>query len=114
MLLKAPFTLSADFLMRLGYPGERQFVALYWSPCGDELCYDDGVSRACGMLDNWLFLGFLGRPEVDGWLRANGLRVGSSDREAAHWLVVDGQTGEVHGGHWREARQTVIRQAVSA
>jgi hypothetical protein len=112
MLLKAPFALPADFLGRLGYSGGR-LVALYWTPCGDEACYDDGVTSACGMLDNWQFLGFLGRPEVDGWLRANGLFVGSSDREAAHWLVADTRTGEVHGEHWREARQAVIRQTVS-
>jgi hypothetical protein len=112
MLLKTPFTLPDDFLPRFGYPGGRRFVALYWEPCGDESCYDDGVSSACGMTDNWLFLEFLRRPDVDGWLRVNGLFVGSSDREAAHWLVADGQTGAVYVGHWREARQVVIGQGL--
>jgi hypothetical protein len=24
-------------------------VSIYWEPCGDEACYDDGVSYACGL-----------------------------------------------------------------
>ena len=47
-MLKAPFPLPAGFLAAFGYSGGRRFVALFWEPCGDEACYDDGVSYACG------------------------------------------------------------------
>jgi hypothetical protein len=113
MLVKAPFTLPADFLRQFRYPGGRRFIGLYWEPCGDESCYDDGVRSACGMTDNWLFLEFIRRPDVAGWLSENGLCLGNSEDEARHWLVVDGVSGEVYAGHWREARQAVIRQGFS-
>jgi hypothetical protein len=113
MLLKAPFLLPSDFLARFGYRGGRRFVAIYWEPCGDESCYDDGQTSACGMTDNWLVLEFLRRPDVAGWVAANALHLGNSEEEARHWLVADGATGEVRAGHWREARQAVVRQEVS-
>jgi len=56
MILKALFQFPPGFVQALGYQGVRRFVALYWEPCGDEACYDDGVSYACGMSDNWLYL----------------------------------------------------------
>ncbi|HYH69257.1 MAG TPA: hypothetical protein VD866_31480 [Urbifossiella sp.] len=113
MLVKAPFTLPTDFLRYFGYDGGRRFVGLYWEPSGDESCYDDGVSSACGMTDNWLFLGFGRRPDVAAWLSGNGLHLGDSEAEAKHWLVVDGVSGEVHAGHWRDARRVLIRQDIS-
>jgi hypothetical protein len=48
VILKAPFILPPDFLASFGYRRGRRLVALYWEPCGDEACYDDGVSSACG------------------------------------------------------------------
>src|SRR5262245_30560436 len=42
MFLKAPFALPTTFLRHFGYPGKRRFVALYWTPSGDEACFDDG------------------------------------------------------------------------
>ena len=56
-MLKAPFPLEEGWLRRFGYPGERRFVALFWEPCGDEACYDDGVSSACGLFDNAVHTG---------------------------------------------------------
>jgi hypothetical protein len=112
MFLKAPFPLPTDFLPNYGYTNGRRFVGLYWEPCGDESCYDDGQASACGMTDNWLFLGFVRRPDVAAWLSDNGITLGNSDEEAKHWLVVDAHTGEVYAAHWREARQAVIRQAI--
>jgi hypothetical protein len=78
MLLKAPFRLPPGFLAAFGYPGGRRFVALYWEPCGDEACYDDGVSSACGMSNNWLYLDFIHRPQVQAWLDANGINLASA------------------------------------
>ena len=109
MLRKAPFTLPAGFLAAFGYPGSRRFVALFWEPSGDEACYDDGVSYACGMSDNWLYLGFIHRADVGRWLEEQGLNLGNSDEAAQHWLVVDALTGDLYAAPSREA-SAVVRQ----
>ena len=110
MLLKAPFQLPPGFLTSFGYPGGRRFVGLYWEPCGDEACYDDGASSACGCCDNWLYLGFIHRPDVHRWLGENGLHLGNSDEAARHWLVADAQTGEVRAATRREACWILLHQ----
>src|SRR5262245_16603793 len=110
MALKAPFPLPPGFLEAFGYPGDRRFVALYWEPCGDEACYDDGESYACGMSDNWLYLGFVHRPEVHRWLEGNALRLGNSDEPAEHWLVADALTGDLYAAPTREALGVLLRQ----
>jgi hypothetical protein len=109
MLRKAPFTLPAGFLAAFGYPGGRRFVALFWEPSGDEACYDDGQSYACGMCDNWLYLGFIHRADVGRWLDEQGLNLGNSDEAAQDWLVADALTGDLHAAPSREA-SAVVRQ----
>lgn len=113
MTLKAPFTLPPGFLPAFGYRGARRFVALFWEPCGDEACYDDGQNHACGLCDNWLFLDFVRRPDVRAWLGENGLNLGNSEEAALHWLVVDSGTGDVFAAPCAEARATIRRQGWS-
>jgi hypothetical protein len=113
MWLKAPFLLPAGFLPRFGYAAGRRFVALYWEPSGDEACYDDGASYACGLSDNWLFLDFVRRPEVSRWLDEHGVHLGDSEEAARHWLVVDAQTAEVYAAPRHEARWVVVRQRIA-
>ena len=108
-MLKAPFRLEDGWLRRFGYPGTRRFVALYWEPCGDEACYDDGASSACGLCDNWLYLGFVHRADVGRWLHEQGLNLGSSDDAAHDWLVADSLTGDLYAAPSREA-SAVVRQ----
>jgi hypothetical protein len=110
MILKAPFVLLPDFLTRFGYHGERRFVALFWEPCGDEACYDDGQSYACGCCDNWLYLDLVRRPDVRAWLDQNDIHLGSSDKTALHWLVVDAGTGQVFAAACQDARAILLRQ----
>ena len=110
MLTKAPFPLPAGFLQAFGYQGGRRFVALYWEPCGDEACYDDGVSYACGLCDNWLYLRFIHRPEVRRWLAEQGLNLGNCDEPATHWLVADATTGDLSAAPRREALEIVRQQ----
>jgi hypothetical protein len=114
MLRKAPFTLPAGFLAAFGYPGGRRFVALFWEPCGDEACYDDGQSYACGMCDNWLYLGFIHRPDVRHWLDEQGLNLGNSDEAAQDWLVADALTGDLYAAPSREASAVVRQQQLSS
>ena len=111
MLTKAPFRLPPGFLQAFGYREGRRFVALYWEPCGDE-AYDDGVSDACGMSDNWLYLDFIHRPEVHRWLDEQGLNLGNSDEPATHWLIADAMTGDLFTAPRREALEVVLRQAL--
>lgn len=111
-MLKAPFRLPPDFLTSFGYPHGRRFVSLFWEPCGDEACYDDGQSYACGMSDNWLYLDFIRQPEVRQWLDENGINLGSSDEPAQHWLVADAATGDLYAAPQREARAIVRSQTL--
>lgn len=109
-MLKAPFRLPEGWLRRFGYPGERRFVALFWEPCGDEACYDDGVSYACGMSDNWLYLDFIRQPHVRCWVDEHDLNLGNSDESAKHWLVADALTGELFAASVRQAHAGVRAQ----
>jgi hypothetical protein len=109
---KAPFLIPDGFLRSFGYPGPRRFVALFWTSLGDEACFDDGQSLACGLSDNHLYLSFLRRKDVWAWRDENELSFGNSDEEATHWLIVDADTGEVYAAPRAEARQAVIDQTV--
>ena len=113
MILKAPFRLPSSFLPAFGYQSGRKFVALFWEPCGDEACYHDGKSYACGSCDNWLFLDFIRQPDVRRWLDENGIHLGSSDETAQHWLIVDALTGDLYAAPRQDARVILLRQALS-
>jgi hypothetical protein len=112
MTAKAPFQLPPGFLQAFGYQRGRRFVALYWEPSGDEACYDDGVSYACGMSDNRLYLGCIHQPDVRRWLNEQGLNLGNSDEPAEHWLIADAVTGDLYAAPMREALEIVRRQAL--
>lgn len=112
-MLKAPFQLSPEFLIAFGYRGERRYVGLFWEPCGDEACYDDGQSHACGLCDNWLYLDFIRQPDVKTWFQQNDIHLGNSEEAARMWLVVDANTGEVFAIPCQEARVILLRQSVS-
>ena len=109
-MLKAPFQLTEGWLTAFGYPHGRRFVAIFWEPCGDEACYDDGISSACGMSDNWLYLGFIRQPQVRSWIDENQLDFGNSDESATHWLIADASTGELFAAPVREAYSAVQAQ----
>jgi hypothetical protein len=110
LLIKAPFRLPAGFLAAFGYPSARRFVALYWEPCGDEASWDDGVSSAVGMSDNWMYLDFIRQAHVRAWIDANGLNLGNSDESAVHWLVADSITGDLYAALRRGAYGVVHEQ----
>jgi len=110
MFIKAPFLIPSGFLRSFSYPGPRRFVALFWTPMGDEACFDDGQSSACGLSDNHLYLSFLRRKDVWAWRDENELNFGNSDEEAVHWLVVDADTGEVYAAPKTEALRAVTDQ----
>src|SRR5262245_53750562 len=110
MIVKAPFRLPSDFLGRFGYAGNRRLVALYWEPSGDEACYEDGVSFACGCCDNWLYLDFIRQPEVQAWLAHHCIHLGSSDEPAEHWLIADASNCELYAASRLDALRIVRGQ----
>ena len=114
VLNKLPFTLPVRFAADFGYRGTRRFFGVYWEPCGDEVCCDDGEVSACGLHAHGPFLAFVHDPGVAAWLSANGVRLGDSESTARHWLVVDGRTRCVYAGTWREARSALTLQAIPA
>jgi hypothetical protein len=110
MLLKPPFHLPPGFLAAFGYAGGRRLVALFWEPCGDEACYYDGVSYACGCCNNWLYLDFIRQADVRRWLDDNGLNLGNSDEPAQYWLIADSLTGDLYAAPRNEAHAIVRQQ----
>jgi hypothetical protein len=112
VFIKAPFSLPSGFLRAFGCPTPRRFVALFWTSLGDESCWDDGQSSACGLSDNHIYLTFLRRKDVWAWRDAHELNFDNSDEEAEHWLVVDADTGEVYASSVGDARVIVSHQAL--
>jgi hypothetical protein len=43
-----------EFEQAIGYEGESRYVALYWTPDGDEIVYEDGRSAGTGDWQAWL------------------------------------------------------------
>lgn len=84
-----------DLAETLGYQGQCRYVAFWWTPYGDELCFYDGSTFAAGV--NWhAWLAFVRHPLVRACLAVaateegvDDYEFGSSDTEAVHALVVD-------------------------
>lgn len=78
-----------------GVPTEpRPAVLFYWTPFGDELCWEDGRSSVCGA-NHWAWLDWIRGPLVqfalvDAARELGGqLELGTSETEAQHALVID-------------------------
>jgi hypothetical protein len=83
----------------IGYTGSGRFVALYWTPYGDEVMFDDGRYSGTGEWDG--FLTFIRHPAIAPALRP--YQLGDSDTEAKHTLVLD-----------REARKLFVAPIAQA
>jgi hypothetical protein len=112
-MLKAPFRLPEGWLARFGYRQGRRFVAICWEPCGDEASYDDGISSAIGLSNNWLYLDFIRQQHVRRWLDENAIHLGNSDESAQHWLIADASTGELFASARRDAHAIVRAQQLT-
>jgi len=105
----------------LGYDGEAHYVAFYWTPCGDELVFDDGQVCGDGNWQGWqcycdhsavayhLSLpcwrcgdkGTTNQLENEPCEICDGagifpLNLGSSDEEAECWLIIDRQKRQAY------------------
>ena len=100
------------FEQAMGYPGNRKWVAFFWSPFGDELEYDDGHSA--GTIDWPAWLAFVRHRLVRPLIKDH--HFGSSDSEAAHWLLLDRQARSFYAGEKDAVSrflQTFVRQFAS-
>ena len=84
----------------VGYGGQARFVALYWG-AGDEAYFNDGRSSGTGHPHG--YLAFVRHPAVA--LPLAGHDLGSSDGEAAEWLVVDRRSRRAFVAPVAEARR---------
>lgn len=90
------FTVPNEFWPAFEYEGEARFVAMFWTPSGDEAIAADGrISHDA----NWYAYLMLMRwdPNTTA-LRKTGLEpwcLGSSEEIATHWLIVDREANNV-------------------
>lgn len=89
-----------DLLETFGYGGDARFVAVYWSPCGDEVVCADGRSSGTGQ--SWAFLAYRRHRAVAPLLV--GLPLGYSDEAATHCLVFDRTSGRASVAPLAEAQ----------
>jgi hypothetical protein len=80
-------------------------IGIYWG-CGDELYYDDGRSSGTG--NGHAFLLYVRHPIVEPALA--GVHLGSCDRPADHWLLLDRQEKRLSVAPVAEARQFLFGQ----
>jgi len=90
----------------LGYAGTSRWVAFHWTPCGDELRYEDSTVSADGSWHAWLT--FVHHPRIAPALAS--YHFGNSEEEALHWLLLDRETRTLFVGAVVDAQQ-FIRQA---
>ncbi len=88
----------------IGYTGDAQWVAFYWTPAGDEAMYDDGRISGDGYWD--AYLTFTRHSRVAPHLA--GYNLGSSDFEADDYLLLNRATRMLYVAPRDEAR-TVLR-----
>jgi hypothetical protein len=86
-MVKIPIPAPPELEEALGYEGEARLVAFRWSPVGDEADFDDGRNSGTGNWDG--FLALVDHPAVRPHLGDFRHRLGSSDEEATHWLLLD-------------------------
>jgi len=82
-----------------GYDGQARWLAVYWSPVGDEAIYDDG--RVAGDGTWWIFSDLvyhtLVLPLAQALPQYRGrFALGSSDAEATHCLLLDLRERQVY------------------
>jgi hypothetical protein len=89
-----------------GYDGTARLIALWWSPLGDELMVSDGTVTMAGRWRGWVC--FCEHPLVSLFLEP--YRLGHSDDEGEHQLLVDRYFGTLEVGLARDVEQLLATQ----
>lgn len=80
-----PLAVPPELAEAFGYTGSARFVGFHWSPCGDDLVWDDG--RDSGSGHGWAFLTFKRHRAVAPLLSAADF--GTSETDGTDRLILD-------------------------
>jgi hypothetical protein len=105
-LVRLPLACPPQLIELSGYTGGARLVALWRSPCGDELMISDGALTETGRWRGWLC--FCQHPLVR--LFVEPYRLGDSDDEGEHRLLVDRYLGTLEVGLARDVEQLLAAQ----
>jgi hypothetical protein len=105
-LVRLPLPCPPQLIELSGYTGGARLVALWWSPLGDELMICDGALTETGRWRGWLC--FCGHPLARLFLEP--YRLGDSDDEGEHQLLVDRYLGTLDVGLARDIEQLLATQ----
>ena len=105
-LVRLPLPCPPQLIELSGYPGAGRLVALWWSPFGDELMICDGTLIETGWWRGWLC--FCQHPLAHLFLEP--YRLGDSDDEGEHRLLVDRHLGTLEVGVARDVEQLLATQ----
>ena len=105
-LVRLPLPCPPQLIELSGYTGGARLVALWWSPFGDELMISDGTLTETGRWRGWLC--FCEHPLARLFLEP--YRLGDSDDEGEHRLLVDRYLGTLDVGLAREVEQLLATQ----
>ena len=105
-LVRLPLPCPPQLIELSGYSGGGRLVALWWSPVGDELTICDGTLTETGRWRGWLC--FCQHPLASLFLEP--YRLGTSDEEGEHRLLVDRYLGTLDVGLARDVEQLLATQ----
>ena len=105
-LVRLPLPCPPQLIELSGYTGGARLVALWWSPLGDELMISDGTLTETGCWRGWLC--FSGHPLARLFLEP--YRLGDSEDEGEHRLLVDRYLGTLDVGLARDVEQLLATQ----
>ena len=105
-LVRLPLPCPPQLVELSGYSGSSRLVALWWSPLVDELMMSDGTLIETGRWRGWLC--FCGHPLARLFLEP--YRLGDSDDEGEHRLLVDRDLGTLEVGLARDVEQLLATQ----
>src|SRR5664279_5601511 len=105
-LVRLPLHCPPQLIELSGYTGGGRLVALWWSRFGDELMICDGTLTETGRWRGWLC--FSEHPLARLFLEP--YRLGDSDDEGEHRLLVDRYLGTLDVGLARDVEQLLATQ----
>ena len=105
-LVRLPLPCPPQLVELSGYTGGARLIALWWSPFGDELMISDGTLTEIGRWRGWLC--FCEHPLARLFLEP--YRLGDSEDEGEHRLLVDRYLGTLEVGLARDIEQLLATQ----
>jgi hypothetical protein len=105
-LVRLPLPCPPQLIELSGYTGGARLVALWWSPFGDELMISDGALTETGRWRGWLC--FSQHPLARLFLEP--YRLGDSEDEGEHRLLLDRYLGTLEVGLARDVEQLLATQ----